>query len=182
MKRKRQWNFGDFSTSFGEFFILRMHTPLPTFRPTPSLAGKILRPPTLFNLSTYGAGSIPPEPQTVHNVWDWGGRAPKCVASIPNSPGSVRVLCRVRLLSNGGGEGHVGARGDEALHVGAVLKVRVQLLKPGGRLDVAEVGHGGVGGGDGGGPVRDAGGREKGKGEGVASWSRTRKQPGRTRT
>ncbi len=44
------------------FLILRTHTPLPTFRQTPPLAlqkgtpplaGKILRPPTFFNLSTY---------------------------------------------------------------------------------------------------------------------------------
>ncbi len=37
MKRKRlfQWNFEDFSTSFGEIFLLRTHTPLPTFRQTP---------------------------------------------------------------------------------------------------------------------------------------------------
>ena len=86
----------------------------------------------------------------------------KCPVQHPHPPGGVRVLCRVRLLPRGGGEGHVGAGGDEALHVGAVLKVRVQLLQPGGRLDVAEVRHGGVGGGDGvGRPVRDAGGREK---------------------
>ncbi len=70
MNRKRlvPWNFGDIPTSYGEFFILRTHTPLPTFRQTPHplalqkgtpppLAGKILRPPTFFNLSTYACKS-----------------------------------------------------------------------------------------------------------------------------
>ena len=54
---------GIFPPVLENFFIIRTHTPLPTFHQTPSpsppkrhppLARKILRPPTFFNLSTYG--------------------------------------------------------------------------------------------------------------------------------
>ncbi len=64
MKRKRfvEWNFRAFSTGFEDFFYLKNTYP-PSYLPPdpsssppkmhPTLAGKIIRPPTLFNLSTY---------------------------------------------------------------------------------------------------------------------------------
>ncbi len=56
--------FWVFSTIFGEFFYINNAYPPPNLPPypppsppkrhPPPLAGKILRPPTFFNLSTYG--------------------------------------------------------------------------------------------------------------------------------
>ncbi len=73
MKRKKlvQWNFGDFSTSFGEFFYIKNAYPPPYLPPDPPpalqtdpthhpppVAGKILRPPAFFNLSTYALEAL----------------------------------------------------------------------------------------------------------------------------
>ena len=56
---------------------------------------------------------------------------------MPVPPGGVRVR-RVRALGDGVEGGGVGGRGHEALKVRLVGQERLELLEPGGGLEVAE--------------------------------------------